>query len=201
VTPRAPYLNHVELERAAPVEQSQPVANANHDPAPRARALPPDRQPFRLDDPSDHWPVVHAPKEAPRVAAPPTKPAPAPQTIVWQCFCRANGKLYKHSDKAWLERFVWAMNQTGGDERAATELARSAMQTATVAPRVWTEPTPGYGYIAGQQSPIWNGYLRPSTYGMPDAFGDSGYRIGGLRAGGFTGGFGGAPSMSCFGSS
>jgi hypothetical protein len=123
---------------AGPLEHSSTASRVK-------RADPP--QPARVPAPL----VVKVPHEAPapKAASSPPHPAPKPkaQEIVWQLYCAADGKLYYHADKAYLERFVAERNALYANAQRALEMAPPAV--SRVEPRIFFNPAPGFGYQAG----------------------------------------------------
>jgi hypothetical protein len=118
------------------------VAPAKKQPAPAPPVLKLPEPPAKANralvrPPASPVPLtVTAPREpAPARPRPPT--IPAPEQIIWQLWCSGDGQLYKHSNKAYLERWV-------ADRNSLYANARAALQA-----RTFYESSPGYGYSAG----------------------------------------------------
>jgi hypothetical protein len=72
----------------------------------------------------------------PHVPVPGSRP-PATNPVVWQLWCAGDGQLYKHTDKAYLERWVASRNALYANARAALQ------------PKTFYDLAPAYGSTAG----------------------------------------------------
>jgi hypothetical protein len=123
--PKPPPRIAVELKQAAATDYGAKPSGRNVPPPVRSEAP----KPLVVTAPREPATMHHAP-------VPGSRP-PASNPIVWQLWCAGDGQLYKHTDKAYLERWVASRDALYANARAALQ------------PKTFYELAPGYGYTAG----------------------------------------------------